>query len=36
MIEMPVSTRSMEKPMANAMAMERLVLMALPGIVPAS
>ena len=35
MMEIPVSTRSMERPIARAIAMERLVLMALPGMVPA-
>lgn len=33
--EMPVTTRSMENPIARAIAIERLSLMDLPGIAPA-
>ena len=34
-MEIPVSTRSMDRPMASAMATERLRWMTLPGIAPA-
>ena len=33
-MEIPVSTRSMARPMDTATPMDRLVLMALPGIAP--